>query len=360
MSFISVGGLQFNSENNVAMAADDPSFTANSRSAMEFCRLWLSGAEEFVMHTSGSVGKPKKVTLGRQQIKLSVQLTAKALGLKKGMNVLVCLPAGYIAGMMMLARALELDMNATVVEPSGNPLESIPEDHDLDFVSLVPLQLRRILESETGRIRLNRFKKVLIGGAPLSSDLEKEIVSLQPEVYHTYGMTETASHIALRPLNGPNASPYFYPLEGVEISLDDRGCLLIRGAITRGEVLATNDLAEIKGRGFRISGRIDNIINSGGIKVQIERVEKAIEEVLGGNVPFFVSSLPDAVLGEKVVAVFESSGADKGFEEELKMKLGLLLSRFEIPGAILKVAEFVYTSSGKINRKATMELSGNP
>lgn len=330
---------------------------------LEFCRDWLNGVQEFPIQTSGSTGTPKLITLSRRQMEMSARRTVQLLGLKPGQHMLVCLNTEYIAGMMMLVRGLLNEMQMTIVEPIGNPLALVPAGEQYDFSSFVPMQLQTILQESPESVEhLNRMKAILVGGAPVGFSLQRELQGLQVPVYHTYGMTETASHIALRLLNGPEAAEYYETLDGVSISQDNRGCLTITADITDNETLVTNDIVEILTPSrFRWIGRADNTINTGGVKVQTEVVEVAVSEALAGleHTPrFFVASQPDELLGEKVILILEGKQLPDEQEEQVMDKLRSLLRKFEVPKDIYYSPAFSETATGKLSRLRTMQKLG--
>ncbi|HSN76462.1 MAG TPA: AMP-binding protein [Anaerolineae bacterium] len=355
----------------LAWQDDYASLTDNQRAALDFCRRWLNGQTEFVVHTSGSTGAPKPITLRREQMQASAHATGEALGLAAGMRSLVCLPVRYIAGQMMLVRGLELDLAMTLVEPASDPLASLPADAAFDFTAVVPLQLQALLDGPADyRERLDRMTAVLVGGAPVSAALEQQVQALAAPVYHTYGMTETATHIALRRLNGPGASPVFHPLPGVEIAVDDRGCLRLKGLMTLDRWLQTNDLVEmvpshlspatchLPPRTFRWLGRWDNVINSGGVKVQVETVEAAVGQAwqaLGlDERRFFIAGLPDERLGQAVTLVVEGEALPAALEFGLHAALTQSLPAYQAPRQIIAITRFVETATGKIDRHASL------
>lgn len=334
---------------------------------LTFCQQWLTEQEHFTLQTSGSTGQPKAIALTRAQMRMSARWTGAALGLQPGDHALVCLSAAYIAGIMMLVRGFELGLQLTIIDPVSRPLAALASAEPIDFTAMVPLQLQETLQgSAAERERLHAMKAVLIGGAPLTLALETQLQHVRAPLYHTYGMTETVSHIALRRLNGPQRSDRFVPFEGVRLALDARGCLLITSALTGGATLRTNDLVELYADGsFRWLGRSDYVINSGGFKVHIEQVERALEAWLleyqhGHYAPrrFFVGALPHPRLGQAVVAVMEGvddAGTDPGaLTAALRTALRPALPRYAIPQQLYFVPHLQETPTGKIDRGATL------
>lgn len=318
--------------------------TSYSDQTLNFCQQWLRGTTEFTITTSGSTGKPKPITLQREQMVASAHATAQAIDLQTGQHALVCLNTAYIAGLMMLVRSFELGLRMTIVEPSRRPVAQVANPQ-YDFTAMVPMQVAASLEHD--KEQFERLSTVLIGGAPIDKTLQDAIMPLRPAIYHTYGMTETVTHIALRRLNGVNASDRFVPLPTVELGLDARGCLTICAPMTLGKTIVTNDRVELLADGsFRWLGRIDNVINSGGIKIQAEKVERA----LATHFPhqrLFVYGQSDALLGERVVAIVEGEAQSipTDFPE---------LDRYEVPRSVHFLAQFAETETGKIDRQTTI------
>jgi O-succinylbenzoic acid--CoA ligase len=314
------------------------------RRVLDFCQHWLSGQETFTLQTSGSTGQPKTILLTRAQMVTSAQ--------------------------MMLVRGFELELRLTVIEPVSRPLALFTLAEHFDFTAMVPLQLHATLHGSVHeRTILDGMKAVLIGGAPVSLALEEQLQRVQAPLYHTYGMTETVSHIALRRLNGPQRSDRFVPFAEVCLGVDTRGCLTITSALTRGEVLYTNDLVEFHTDGsLRWLGRIDNVINSGGVKVHIEQVERVLEAFLlhyqGGvyvERRFFVGPFPHPRLGHAVVAVLEGEPcsndptAASAFATALRTALQSALTPYAIPRQVFFVPQLLETRTGKIDRSATIQ-----
>ena len=330
---------------------------------LEFCRKWLDGVQEFPLQTSGSTGIPKTISLSRQQMEASARRTIKLLNLQKGDCALVCLNTEYIAGMMMLVRAFKAELRIIIVDPVSNPLSIVSRDEKIDFASFVPLQLQTVLEEMPEALpQLDQMKGILVGGAPVTSTLHRELQKIKSPIYHTYGMTETASHIATHRLNGSEATDYYQVLDGIQVGMDKRGCLTIKGDITKNELLVTNDIVELlTPTRFRWIGRADNTINTGGVKVQVETVELAVAEAFAEseNAPrFFVSAQPDELLGEKIVLIIEGEPMGEAAEEKLFARLHPLLKKYELPKEVYYSTSFTGTATGKISRQLTMQKLG--
>lgn len=330
-------------------APSDPYF----RQAWEFCWSYAMGKEEFLLHTSGSTGNPKPILLTRAQMQASAWITQKALHLQSGQRALICLNVAYIAGTMMLVRGMELGLTMYLVAPSSQPFGEIPEGLPIDFMAVVPLQLQTMLETKQ-HSRLNTLEVIIVGGAPVNSTLLTQIQQLSVPIFSTYGMTETVSHIALRKLNGTEASESYTLLDSIEADTDDRNCLRLRGAVTNYEWIQTNDVVVFTDTThFQIIGRADNIINSGGIKIQLEKVERAIEQIWNRSERFFVWWKWDERLSQKLILVAENAQiADKeSFNKELQTRL----NPYEIPKEIHSVKKFVETATGKVDKRRTFE-----
>jgi o-succinylbenzoate---CoA ligase len=323
---------------------------------INFCQNWQSGQEEFIIKTSGSTGEPKPIILNRNQMIASAKLTGETFGLEAGDSSLVCLNIEYIAGMMMLVRGMVLGLKLTIIEPSGNPFQHF-RNPIFDFFAFVPLQLENILENEKNIGILNRAKATIVGGAAVNEVLEQKIQQLNVPVFSTYGMTETVSHIAVRRLNGNNKSENFKVLEGVIIGIDNRNCLNIISKSSNNALVQTNDIIEIiSEKEFRLIGRFDNIINSGGVKIQLEKVEKAIEKEIQIFNPkrYFAYGIPDEKLGQKLVLVVETDILDENLKELFLSKIKLILPKYEIPKEIIFIKSFQETPTGKVDKKATL------
>lgn len=273
----------------------------------DICRNWLQGKDSFELMSSGSTGEASTVVFSREALIRSVEASKKALNLGAYEHALCAITPEKTGGMMLLVRCMHLDLDCTLLRPASDPMESLSEDHPCTITSLVPFQLQRILLNPTSLEKLKRFKQVLIGGAALESSVLHQINEFQTEFIHTYGMTETASHIALRRLNGPHKEPYFYPMGGTMIRLDERGCLCVQSEVIDEKWICTNDQVAIHADGgFEVLGRADFVINSGGVKIHPERVEAILEEWMfkhGYRLEIMAAAEPDPLLGERLVLI---------------------------------------------------------
>jgi O-succinylbenzoic acid--CoA ligase len=327
---------------------------------INFIRDWLNGVENFILKTSGSTGEPKLVTIRRDQMTQSARATEKALKLKAGYRSLICLDTRFIAGKMMIVRSLVTDMRMEIHEPHSNPFANLDESNQIDFIALVPYQVEEILNSPKARI-FNKIRTVIIGGAQLSQSAAEKMKGYCCQAYITYGMTETISHIALSRLSNQSENNVFELLPDIRIQVDARGCLNIETPYLDTEVV-TNDLVEIiSSKKFRWLGRLDNAINTGGLKVHPEKIEYQIEKIFKSlNVVnnFFIAGLSDGKYGQ-AVSIFIEGNIDDEIRLELENRLKLQLQRYERPRRVIYLHNFLYTSTHKLDRKRTVEAFEN-
>lgn len=323
--------------------------------ALTFCWQWLHGQQRFLVPTSGSTGPPTTIEITRQQMVASARNTQRALSLTSDHTALLCLDPAYIGGMMVLARALEIGMDVVGISPAAGPLGVLPVRPTL--LAVVPLQLQSLLESH--RAMLQAAHATLVGGAPVSPALEETIrTSVKTPVYSTYGMTETASHVALRALNGPEADDTFQVLGDTIIGCDARGCLTLRGSVTRHELVVTNDqVALVDERHFRWLGRHDWVINSGGVKVSPEPVERVVSAHWpSAPPPLLVVGLPDDRLGQRVALVIEGSPASASDQQRLLRAVADKVPQYHAPREVYYVEVIPRTPNGKFNRRETVAM----
>lgn len=329
----------------------------NEKKAFSFLGIWFRN-NSFTFQSSGSTGSPKQFTFTKEELIWSATQTNTYLKLtEKPQYFFICLDINLVAGAMLLARAILLDASITIVNPTSNPFEFLSENHSYTFASLVPMQLQKILQNVQQKKVINQFENILLGGAPASNSLVLQCANLKVNIWATYGMTETLSHIALRNLKTEET---FKLLPNNEIELSEEKTLKIRNTITKNQWLQTNDLAEITPNGFTILGRVDFVINSGGFKVNPLKVEDEIAAYFEYNklvlIPYFIGSMPDEILGEKVVMFIEKLHENRLDFIELKTYLATFLKAYELPKQVVLLNEIYYTKSQKIDRIKSSQL----
>ena len=303
-----------------------------------FLMDWFDEKSYIEMKTSGTTGKPKVVKIEKQAMLESALATGDFFGLVTGNTVLHCLPTNYVAGKMMFVRSLILGLEMKFVDPNSHPLENIEEE--FDFCAMVPLQAKNSIE----KLKQKKIKKLIIGGVKIHKALEQELAKLPIEIYETYGMTETITHIAAKRI-GEEA---FTILPNVEISVDDRHCLVIKAKNINKNKIVTNDIVNlISDTQFVWEGRIDNVINSGGIKLMPELLENKLSTLIPRR--YFIYGQPDETLGEKAVLYVE--GAPFTIDESIFS----VLDKFEKPKEIVFVPNFKVTPTGKIIRQESLK-----
>ena len=293
----------------------------------DFFSEWNNDSDRVLVHTSGSTGKPKPMMVEKKRMLNSARITCDFLGLKPGDSALLCMSLDYIAGKMVVVRSIERHLHLISVSPSGHPLKDInlkdangkDVNGEITFAAMVPMQVYNTLQVPEERERLTHIRHLIIGGGAIDASLEKELRSLPGNIaiWSTYGMTETLSHIALRRINGAEASEWYQPFDSVKISQTDEGCLVIDAPLVCAETLLTNDIVEIEPYiynkveklRFRIKGRKDNVICSGGIKIQIEEVEALLKPHL--EKPFMIAKKKDEKFGEIAVLLTEDEDLKK-------------------------------------------------
>lgn len=275
-------------------------------SLADFLAEWFNGADKLKVHTSGSTGTPKELWVEKRRMMNSAMLTVSFLGLNKDDTAMLCMPLQYIAGKMVVVRSLVASLNLIPITPCGHPMQAL--DTSPVFSAMIPMQVFNSLQIISEKERLMQIRHLIIGGGAIDETLGQALKEFPHAVWSTYGMTETLSHIALRRLNGPSASDWYTPFEHVGLGLSVEGTLVIDAPLVSAEQLITNDIVEFNDKGqFRILGRKDNTINTGGVKVQIEQVENALRPLM--PYPFMVTSVPDIKFGERIVLLVETNEA---------------------------------------------------
>ncbi|WP_230401557.1 AMP-binding protein [Hanstruepera ponticola] len=310
----------------------------------DFLSDWLDNKDYIFSKTSGSTGKPKILKIKKQSMVNSVIATGDFFDLEPKNSALLCLPAQAISGKMMLVRAMILGLELDAVKPKKSIDINLAKQYD--FIALTPMQLYNSLD------RVKNIKTIIVGGAPVNSSLLKAIQTLKADVYETYGMTETVSHIAIKKLNNFDSQinkPLFHVLPNISISTDDRSCLVIKAPYLSDEVVITNDVVKVHEENtFEWLGRYDNVINSGGVKLHPEVIESKLQDFIFER--FFVTSVPDDELGQKLVLILESD--NYMFDRSIFS----CLDNYEIPKKICFVKSFTELSSGKVSRSETLKL----
>ena len=317
-----------------------------------FLDEWNNDSEYVEVKTSGSTGEPKRMLVEKRRMLNSARITCDFLGLKAGDAALLCMSTDYIAGKMMVVRSIERGLKLIEVPPSGHPLNNsqLSTLHSpLSFAAMVPMQVYNTLQVPEERERLMQIRHLIIGGGAIDEAIEAELRTFPHAVWSTYGMTETLSHIALRRISGPEASEWYTPFRTVKLSTTSEGCLVIDAPEVCVQTLTTNDIVELKPDGrFRILGRKDNVICSGGIKIQMEEVETCLKKYM--RVPYIISKRKDEKFGEIVVLLTEGDTA------EAKAVCEKVLPKYHQPKVYLHIDKIPLTETGKPARKKILDL----
>jgi O-succinylbenzoic acid--CoA ligase len=317
-----------------------------SSSTNQFIQDWFSINDFIEVNTSGSTGKPKKIQLKKEFMINSALATGTFFDLPEKTTALLCMPVEYIAGKMMLVRAFVLGWHLDIVAPSLNPLKALEKKYD--FSAMVPMQLQNSLP------KINNVKQLIVGGGIVSRELEEKIQGCTTSIFATFGMTETITHIAVKKLNNFEKSKFklvsnYKILPNISITQDERDCLVIHAPKLSKEKIFTNDVvALLSEKEFKWFGRFDNVINSGGIKLHPELIEKKLATIISQR--FFVSGIPDEVLGAQLILVIEGKSSKINFMQANK------LSKYEVPKKIFFVERFFETETKKVQRKKTLSL----
>lgn len=310
----------------------------------EFIAEWGNDRDYVVAHTSGSTGTPKEIRLLKADMKASALATNRRFGITDRSSLFLCLSVDYIAGKMMIVRSLLSGARLVVEKPSNRPLEHY-DGEPLSLVAVVPSQALWLAEHPD---RLRYVGKMIVGGGEVPETLRRRLAALGVEAYSTYGMTETCSHVALSRL-ADEKIPY-EAIAPTTFSVDDRGCLVIEAPQFSFGRLVTNDVVDLlSATSFFWKGRWDNVINTGGIKVFPEQMERKIGALPYGR--YYISSRPSEKWGREVVLYLESSPLTDADRAALDERLRSVLSPYEMPKAVITEERFEETSSGKIIRK---------
>lgn len=338
----------------------------------EFISEWNNEAQTIHVQTSGSTGAPKKLNVRKDRMIESAKMTCNFLGLQSGDTALLCMNLDYIGAKMMVVRSLVRQLHLIQVAPSGHPLATVGVP--ITFAAMVPLQVYNSLQVPEEREKLRQIKHLIIGGGAIDDVLAAQLHDFPHAVWSTYGMTETLSHIALRRLNGLESSSWYTPLQGIKVTTNADECLVIDAPKLCDTPIVTNDMAEIRSTStsegqntlvFRIIGRRDNVINSGGVKIQMEELECLMRPFLA--MPYMVTKRKSEKFGEIVVLMVEREGDDEGATVEEKSELPMLrailrllhraLPRYWEPRLYLSVDRIPMTETGKLNRALAQQMA---
>ena len=314
-------------------------------------KKWFDSELDFEVQTSGSTGSPKTIRLTKSKMRKSASLTVSTFGLHSFNKLMLCLPLSSIAGIMMLVRSIELNSDLVVSRPRANPFNDLPKDIDIDFIAITPYQAKKSIE------QLKAIPKIIIGGAPISEHLEEGLLEAvnetKNELFHTYGMTETITHIAVRKLNH-QGDKYYKALEGISFSTDERSCLCIKAKHLGNSSFQTNDIVQLNGNNsFEYLGRFDEIINSGGVKINPQKVENKLSSLI--NERFFITAEENDDFGQIAILVVESK-KNKSYYEEL-----LNAEDFDLyhePKKVYTIAEFKTSHTNKIDKIKILKKLG--
>lgn len=358
MSYIWINGKYWNFNSIKALRIENlANYSKLEKDTLTIAHKWLNNESHFSLQTSGSSGSPQTLTFSRGQILKSVEQTTKAFHLQPGDKVLNPLSSGYVAGFMMLMRGLVHAMPVFCVEPSRTPYPDSLVNENLDFAAFVPLQMQNLLENGY-QAQLNQMKAIIIGGGPMNPQLENQIKELTTPAYHTYGMTETLTHVAIRQIT-PTQENSYQALPGNQFRQGNSEQLIIHTPLWSNPI-TTNDRVELIDRfNFHWMGRLDRVVNSGAYKIQLEptesQVAKAFKDEWDTIPEFFLAAVPDKALGEKLVLVIKTQeplfpDAKEAFRDALRR----YLPAYEIPKAIFDLREFAYTHTGKVDQQTTL------
>lgn len=330
---VTVSSLLNNSTSNAGLEND----------LVVFLKEWYSDENYILVQTSGSTGQPKTIKLNKNFVAASAKRTVEFFRLQAYDRILHCLPLKYIAGKLMVVRAVIGKLDLHIVQPESD--FALLEKEKFKFAAMVPNQVSKLFELN---LKSWNIEQLLIGGDAISSNLERRLKSTTTACYSSYGMTETATHIALRKLNGPDSNLFYHCLDNIQVQLGkDKNLEIFVPGLTQ-QPLSTTDLAELKdNKTFRIFGRSDNIIISGGIKFSPEEIEKKLESEI--TIPFMISSLTHEKLGKQLVLLIENE-ENKELKRELQIICKTKLDKFECPRQIVFVQILPKTANGKLKR----------
>ena len=324
-----INSVPFSSLGFLKQNEDSPVF---DKCLLNFFTEWLNDNPKINLQTSGSTGNPKKITALKYSMILSAKNTGKYFNLKEGDRALLCLPLDFIAGKMMVVRAMVLGLNLFISKPSGNPINEFSKEYD--FAAMTPYQLDRVVSN------VKKIKCLIIGGSPVGDSLKRVVENKTSGVFETFGMTETLSHIAIKNLS--NGEEVFSAIPGVTFSVKNEYLKITAPFVSKTPIITKDKVDLISSTKFKWIGRASAIINSGGIKFSPESIERSLNKYY--SQPFVICGLPDKNLGEKIVLIFENN-PPRDFQQYFNK-----LKRHEKPKAVFSLSNFKRIN-GKIDRK---------
>jgi O-succinylbenzoic acid--CoA ligase len=340
---VNVSFIDKNESLSISETLNSSLLSQYDEASLSFLKQWFSNASTIEVQTSGSTGTPKKILLSKERMEASARLTLEYFGLKEGDTILQCLPSKFIAGKMIWVRAIVGELEVVVVQPSANPVKKLQQT--IKFSAMTPHQVETVLNES--KEKLDFIEILIIGGAPVSNALLERLQSLKTKCFATYGMTETITHIAVKQLNHTGKSDEYEALPTVTFSLGEDDNLKINAPHISKEWLETEDIVRLTDEThFEWLGRKDFVINSGGVKLFPEVIEQKISQLIPNR--FFVAKKEDETFGEVPLLVLEGV---KTFDLNV---LTNLVTKIEMPKAVIYLSEFKETKSGKIDRVGSL------
>lgn len=312
---------------------------------ISFLQKWKEEDPIFSIYSSGSTGPPKELFFRKRSLETSALISIKTFDLKKGDIALLCLPLNFVAGKLMLVRAIVGKLKLKITDPSSNPLQKIVED--IDFAAFTPYQISVILDENKDKLDL--ISKIILGGSKVSSSLEEKLKGCRSDIYETFGMSETLTHCAIRKLSDKGSK--FKIVEGFKWELNTDGCLELSAPHLPLSPIKTNDVVKKEDEDhFTWLGRKDNVINSGGVKLYPETIERKLQEVFSFSL--VVGKEEDDLLGEKAILYIEESVRNE-FDQSIYDTISF--DKYEKPKEVRFISQIPRNSNGKIERKKLNE-----
>jgi o-succinylbenzoate---CoA ligase len=317
----------------------------------------VDGDVALVIATSGSTGHPKGAELSRAALDASARATMTRIGVRDGDRWLACLPWHHIGGLQVLLRARMFDTPLVVHDRFD--VERFRAERDATLVSLVPTQLRRLLDAD---VDLAQYRAILLGGAMAPAALLDRAAAAGARVVTTYGMSETCGGCVY---DGR-------PLDGVDVTVVDDGRIHLRGPVLmsryrhdaeltgqvlRGGWFVTSDVGSLDSDGrLSIRGRVDDVVVTGGENVVTTEVAAALA-THPRIAAVAVTGVPDEEWGQRVVAVIVADGEPPALSE-LREWCRRTLAAVAAPRELVVVDEIPHLPSGKTDRLAVQSLAG--